>query len=65
MTRRLVNRTWTAEEDDLLRTLLEGGKSTTLIAGKLKRSVMAVKGRACKTGVSLNGIKLRLKAKAK
>jgi hypothetical protein len=65
MTRRLINRVWTPEEDHILRTQLESGASTTLVAGRLKRSVMAIKGRAHKIGVSFKQIKLGLKTKAK
>ena len=48
-----TRRPWTAEEHQLLRTLLEGGASITLIAAKLKRNITAVKARASVIGVSL------------
>ena len=36
---------WTPEDDQLLRTMIEKGKSATIIAAALKRTVTAVKGR--------------------
>jgi hypothetical protein len=57
------NRPWTPEDDSHLRTLLEGGASTALVAAKLKRSISATKGRASAIGISFKKIKLRLKVK--
>jgi len=54
------NRLWTPEEDIRLRTLLESGASTALVAAKLKRSISATKGRASAIGISFRKIKLRL-----
>jgi hypothetical protein len=63
MNRWIPHKPWTGEEENLLRTLLEEGKSTTFVAAKLRRTVMADKARANMIGVSF--MKLRLKAKGK
>jgi hypothetical protein len=47
------NRPWAPEDDIRLRTLLESGASTALVAAKLKRSISATKGRASAVGISL------------
>lgn len=60
-----ARRPWTAEEHQLLRTLLEGGASITLIAAKLKRNITAVKARASVIRVSLKRKKPALKATGK
>ena len=65
MTRHIANRPWTPKEDNRLRTLLEEGASTTLVAAKLKRTISAVRGRAAVIGISFRQIKLGLKAKGK
>jgi hypothetical protein len=44
--KRLHRKIWTPEEDNLLRTLLENGRSVTIAAETLTRTVTAVKGRA-------------------
>lgn len=45
------SQTWTPEEEDLLRTLVEAERSLSFIAKKLKRTEAAVAGRAYKLGV--------------
>ena len=65
MTRPLLNRPWTPEEDARLRTLLEDGKSTTLVSAKLNRTVAAVKGRAGIIGISLRRAKPMVKEDGK
>ena len=37
---------WTTEEDQLLRTMSEAGKSLTLITAKLKRPMASIRARA-------------------
>jgi len=59
------NRPWTPEEEDLLRGLIEGGASITLIAAKLKRTSTAIRGRASYLKVSLKRVKPGVKAKGK
>jgi hypothetical protein len=39
-----AKRPWTPEEDNRLRTLLEGGVSAVFASAKLKRTVSAIKG---------------------
>jgi hypothetical protein len=56
---------WTPEEDNRLRTLLEGGTSIALVAVKLKRTIGATRSRATLIGISFRQIKLVLKAKGK
>jgi hypothetical protein len=63
MIRYRAKRPWMPEEDNRLRTLLEEGSSTVLVAAKLKRTVSAIKGRAHVIGLSLRRIKLGLKVK--
>jgi hypothetical protein len=49
---RKLRRPWTADEDALLRQLLEAGATFSLVAAKLKRTVGAVRSRATKLSVS-------------
>jgi hypothetical protein len=44
---------WTAEDDDLLRSLLAAGTSTVTVASRLSRSQSAVRHRARKFGLRL------------
>ena len=44
--KRLHRKIWTPEEDNLLRTLLENGRSVAKVAETLNRTVTAIKGRA-------------------
>jgi hypothetical protein len=64
MTRLVSNRPWTPEEESLLRSMREAGKSTTLISAKLKRTVISIKWRASKIGVSFKQKKAGPKARA-
>ena len=54
---------WTAEEDNRLRVLAEGGRNAAAIAERLKRSQSAVYKRARKLGVVLKMVGLGLKAR--
>jgi|tagenome__1003787_1003787.scaffolds.fasta_scaffold19390719_2 hypothetical protein len=51
---------WTAEEDALLRKLFEAGKSQYYVATKLKRSLISIRGRAYRLGISLKRRKIPL-----
>ena len=53
---RNLRRLWTPDEDELLRKLIEAKKSLGLIAAKLKRSTMAVRGRASILKISVKKI---------
>jgi hypothetical protein len=44
---------WTAEEDRLLRSMAETGKSLTLMTAKLKRPISIIKRRAQDLGIPL------------
>jgi hypothetical protein len=44
--KQLHRKIWTTEEDNLLRTLLENGRSFAIAAEALNRTVTAIKGRA-------------------
>jgi hypothetical protein len=54
---------WMLEEDERLKTLLEGNNSIHLVAVKLKRSVAAVRNRAGLLKISRRRRRLGLKAK--
>jgi len=49
---------WTDEEDHLLRTLADKGKSLTLLAVKLSRPMAAVKNRALDLGIQIVGTEI-------
>ena len=65
MKRPLSSRPWTPEEEALLRSMRQAGKSTTLISAKLNRTVAAIKERASKIGAALKRTKLGAKADGK
>jgi len=46
-------RPWTGEEDRQLREMLEAGKSVTIMALRLKRTEMAIRGRLSVLKLSL------------
>ena len=48
-------RRWTEEEDSLLRSMSEAGKSLTLMTVKLKRPMLHIKGRAQDLGICIPG----------
>jgi hypothetical protein len=58
-----TNNKWTAEEDALLKSLIEANTSMHLIAAKLKRSVTATKYRAATLHISIKWVRVGLKAK--
>jgi len=51
------SKTWSEEDDTLLRTMLAAGKSSAVIAVRLKRSTAAVKERAAILKLSLSSAK--------
>jgi hypothetical protein len=52
-----ARRTWEPEEDSQLRDMAKAGKSITMIALKLKRTVMAVRRRSSHLDVSFREAK--------
>ena len=57
------SRPWTPEDEKLLRELVEGGASVTLVAAKLNRTITAIQVRAKLMRLPFR--KVRLKAKGK
>lgn len=56
MAARLYNtERWTEEDDRLLRTMSETGKSLTLMTARLKRPMTAIRARAEDLGLSIAG----------
>jgi hypothetical protein len=56
MAARLYNtERWTEEDDRLLRTMSETGKSLTLMTARLKRPMTAIKARAEDLGICIAG----------
>lgn len=58
----MAKNSWTPEEDDRLRMLVEAGKPIEFVAAELKRSA---KDRAYVLRISLKRVKLKPKAKGK
>jgi hypothetical protein len=48
-----ANRSWAPEEDKQLREMLEAGKSVTIVALRLKRTVLAVRSRVSALKISV------------
>lgn len=59
----MAKNSWTPEEDDRLRMLVEAGKPIEFVAAELKRSAKAAKDRAYVLGISLKRVNLKPKAK--
>ena len=56
MAARLYNtERWTEEDDRLLRTMSETGKSLTLMTARLKRPMTAIRARAEDLGIGIAG----------
>jgi hypothetical protein len=55
--------TWTPDDDNQLRTLLERGTSKNLVAAKLKRTVSSIEARVSIIKNTAQGDKLRLKGR--
>jgi hypothetical protein len=55
------NPRWTEEEERLLRTMCETGKSLTLMTAKLKRPMAHIKARAHDLGINIPGTGISLK----
>jgi hypothetical protein len=49
-----IGKRWTPQDDALLRKLLEAGTSALLVAARLKRSRVTVRGRANFLGISVS-----------
>jgi hypothetical protein len=49
---------WTEEDDELLQSMSASGKSLTLMAVKLSRSMNSIKARAQDIGVTIPGTKI-------
>ena len=52
---------WTPQDDDILRRMAEASAAPEIIAGKLNRTVHAVKARAYMIGLPLKWFKLKAK----
>jgi len=52
------NERWTGEDDALLRTMSEAGKSLTLMTAKLKRPMTSIKSRAEDLGINIPGTEI-------
>ena len=59
----LKGRSWTAEDDERLKSPIEAGVSIDLVAAKMKRTIQAVKWRANARGISTKRVRIGLKAK--
>jgi len=60
---RYVKRPWKPEEERQLREMAEAGKTITMIALRLKRTVTAVRGRLGILKVSIRKVRPRLQEK--
>lgn len=49
------NTRWTEEDDNLLRSMSQSGKSLTLMTAKLKRPMLSIKSRAEDLGINIPG----------
>ena len=56
MIKKNARRSWEPEEEKQLREMAEAGKTITMIALRLKRTVTAVRGRLCILKVSLRKV---------
>jgi hypothetical protein len=56
---------WTEDDDNLLRTLAEAGKSLTILGVKLNRPMTAVKSRAQDLGIRIAGTEIGERRKRK
>ena len=54
---------WTADDDKLLRSMCEAGKSITLLTVKLRRPISSIKSRAEDLGVNIPGTGIGLRKK--
>jgi hypothetical protein len=59
------NERWTEEDDKLLQSMSESGKSLTLITAKLKRSMASIKVRATDLGIPIAGTDISLRKRRK
>lgn len=56
---------WSEEDDKLLCTMTETGKSLTLMIVKLKRPIASIRSRAIELGICLPGTRIGLRRKPK
>lgn len=54
---------WSEDDDRLLRSMSETGKSLTLMIVKLKRPIASIRSRAIELGVNLPGTRIGLRRK--
>ena len=59
----LKGRSWTAEDDERLKSLIEANLSIHLVAAKMKRTTQGVKYRANALGISTKRVCIGLKVK--
>jgi hypothetical protein len=59
----LKGRSWTAEDDALLKSLIESSVSIDFIAAKMKKTTLGVRHRAGELRISTKRVWVRLKAK--
>jgi hypothetical protein len=59
----LKGRTWTAEDDGRLKSLIEASVSIHLVAAKMKRTTQGVKYRTNALGISTKRVWIGLKVK--
>jgi hypothetical protein len=52
------NERWTEEDDDLLRSMSETGKSLTLMTVKLRRPMAHIRARAIDLGIGIAGTEI-------
>jgi hypothetical protein len=57
------NQRWSNEDDNLLRSMCEGGKSLTLITAKLRRPMSAIRARAEDLHINIPGTGIGLRRK--
>ena len=55
----MSNPRWSEEDDSLLRTMAEAGKSMTLMTVKLNRPMASIRSRAHELGINIPGTEIR------
>ena len=64
-TRECRTRRWSEEDDSLLRTMAEAGKSMTLMTVKLNRPMASIRSRAHELGINIPGTEIGERRKRK
>ncbi len=62
-TRTYNHERWSDDDDRLLRSMSETGKSLTLMIVKLKRPIASIRSRAIELGINLPGTRIGLRRK--